>query len=122
MPIDLPSLIAFSGGIVLAMILSGKIAIRGVLDSQHIAKNGQVTEGVVIRVWRPPMAGSFPRVYFEFQPHGSQTRIQGCHIDRRALSGEVTSLPAVGSRVMVRYLPENPAQAVIARLVSRFTH
>ena len=122
MPIDLPSLIAFSGGIVLAMILSGKIALRGVLSSQHIAKNGQMTEGVVIRVWRPPMAGSFPRVYFEFLPQGSDRPVQGCHIDRRALSGEVTSLPAVGSRVMVRYLPENPAHAVIARLVSRFTH
>ncbi|MFL6551034.1 MAG: DUF3592 domain-containing protein [Povalibacter sp.] len=122
MLIELPSLIAFSGGIVLALILSGKVALRGALTSQHIVKNGQVTEGVVIRVWRPPMAGSFPRVYFEFQPHGSDMRIQGCHVDRRALSGEVTSLPAVGSRVTVRYLPENPARAVIARLVSRFSH
>ncbi len=122
MPIDLPSLIAFSGGIVLAMILSGKVALRGALSSQQIAKNGQLTEGTVIRVWRPPMAGSFPRVYFEFQPHGSDRLVRGCHVDRRALSGEVTSLPAVGSRVTVRYLPENPAQAVIARLVSRFTH
>lgn len=122
MPIDLPSLIAFSGGIVLAMILSGKVALRGALTSQHIVKNGHLTEGTVIRVWRPPVAGSFPRVYFEFQPHGSETLVRGCHIDRRALSGEVTSLPAVGSRVTVRYLPENPAQAVIARLVSRFTH
>jgi hypothetical protein len=122
MLIELPSLIAFSGGIILAMILSGKISLRGVLTSQHIVKNGHLTEGVVIRVWRPPVAGSFPRVYFEFQPPGSESLVRGCHIDRRSLTGEVTSLPAVGSRVMVRYLPEDPAHAVIARLVSRHTH
>jgi hypothetical protein len=30
------------------------------------------------------------------------------------------SLPAVGSTVRVKYLPEQPSRAVIARLVSRF--
>jgi hypothetical protein len=122
MLIDAPSLIAFAGGIILAMILSGKISMRGLMASQQIVKEGRMTEGVVIRVWRPPVAGGFPRVYFEFQPQGSDAIVRGCHIDRRSLAGEVTSLPAVGSRVTVKYLPDNPGQAVIARLVSRFTH
>ena len=120
--IEIPSLITFCGGVLLAMILSGKIALSGVLASQRIVKHGQVAEGTVTRVWRPPLAGSFPRVYFEYQPAGSENLIHCCHVDRRSLSAEVSSLPAVGARVTVRYLPENPARAVIARLVSRFTH
>lgn len=122
MPIELPSLIAFCGGVVLAVILSGKIAWRGALVSQHVLKHGQLTEGTVVRVWRPPVAGSFPRVYFEFLPAGAQRSVRCCHVDRRSLTGEVSSLPAIGARVAVRYLPEKPAHAVIARLVSRFTH
>lgn len=122
MLIQFPSLIAFAGGVLLAMILSGKAALRGVLASQRIAKYGQLAEGTVTRVWRPPVAGSFPRIYFEYQPDGAESPMRCCHIDRRSLSDEITSLPAVGARVTVRYLPENPARAVIARLVSRFTH
>lgn len=122
MLIAFPSLIAFCGGAVLAMLLGGKLAWRGAVASQHILKHGQLTEGTVVKVWRPPVAGSFPRVYFEFQPAGTERSLRCCHVDRRLLTDEVTSLPAVGSRVAVRYLPENPAKAVIARLVSRFTH
>lgn len=120
--IELPSLIAFAGGILLALILSGKVVVRGLVASQHIVKNGERAEGVIVGVWKPPVAGSFPRIYFEFQPAGAANVIRCCHIDRRSLSGETTSLPAVGTRVTVSYLPENPARAVIARLVSRFTH
>ncbi len=122
MLIELPSLIAFGGGAVVAMILSGKSALKGALVSQQIVRDGQVTEGRVVDVWRPPVAGSFPRIYFEFQPQGSERVVRCCHTDRRSLSGEVTSLPAVGATVTVRYLPEDPHRAVIARLVSRFTH
>ncbi|HKE95507.1 MAG TPA: DUF3592 domain-containing protein [Povalibacter sp.] len=122
MPIELPSLIAFCGGVLLAMILSGKLALRGMLASQQILKHGEMAEGTIVGVWRPPVAGSFPRVYFEFHPQGATQPVRCCHVDRRSLSGEVTSLPAVGARVTVRYLPENPGRAVIARLVSRFTH
>jgi hypothetical protein len=45
--------------------------------------------------------------------------VQTCHVDRR--TGESTaSLPAVGTVVRVKYLPERPSRAVIAKLVSRF--
>ncbi|MBB6095885.1 hypothetical protein HNQ60_004776 [Povalibacter uvarum] len=122
MVIELPSLIAFCGGVVLAMVLSGKIALRGLLAAQQIVKEGHIAQGRITGVWRPPVAGSFPRVYFEFQPEGSPEIFRCCHTDRRVLSGDVASLPAVGSQVTVRYLPEDPRRAVIARLVSRFTH
>lgn len=120
--LDLPSLIAFCGGVALAMIVSGKVALSGLLASQQIARDGRVAQGTVVRVWRPPVAGSFPRIYFEFTPEGSEQTFRCVHTDRRVLSGEFTSLPAVGSQVSVRYLPEDPRRAVIARLVSRFTH
>lgn len=122
MLIELPALIAFAGGALLAMIVSGKLAFKGVLAAQQIVKQGQLAEGRVVRVWRPPVVGSFPRVYFEFEPEGHGRVIRCCHIDRRPLSGANASLPAVGASVSIRYLPENPARAVIAKLVSRFTH
>ncbi|HEY6640762.1 DUF3592 domain-containing protein [Povalibacter sp.] len=122
MVIQLPSLIAFCGGVVIAMILSGKLTLRGLLTAQQIAREGHMAEGRVVRVWRPPVAGSFPRIYFEFQPAGHDILVRCCHKDRRLLSGEIASLPAVGSSVTVRYLPKNPRRAVIAKLVSRFTH
>ena len=58
----------------------------------------------------------------DWTPEGSEQTFRCVHTDRRVLSGEFTSLPAVGSQVSVRYLPEDPRRAVIARLVSRFTH
>ncbi len=122
MPIELPALIAFCGGAVLAMILSGKLTLRGLLTAQQIARDGQVAEGRIVRVWRPPVAGAFPRIYFEYQPAGMSSRVRCCHTDRRMLDGDVPSLPAVGTQVTVRYLPKDPRQAVIAKLVSRFTH
>ena len=45
--------------------------------------------------------------------------MQTCHVDRR-LGDSVASLPAVGTWVRVKYLPERPSRAVIAKLVSRF--
>jgi hypothetical protein len=120
--IDPPSVIVFSGGLLLAMVLSNKLAVRGVLSAQQIVREGQPAEGRVVRVWQPPIAGSFPRIYFEFQPTGTERLIRACHTDRRSFAGIMTSLPAVGSQVSIRYLPQAPSRAVIARLVTRFTH
>ncbi len=122
MPIELPSLIAFIGGGILAMILSGKLSMRGLLSAQQIVREGCLAEGRIVRVWRPPVAGAFPRIYFEYQPEGSASIVRCCHTDRRVLSGDTPSLPAVGTHVTIRYLPKNPRRAVIAKLVSRFTH
>ena len=86
---DLPSLIAFCGGVALAMILSGKVALSGLLSAQQIARDGRSAQGTVLRIWRPPVAGSFPRVYFEFTPEGSEQTFRFCHTDRRVLSGAI---------------------------------
>jgi hypothetical protein len=87
---------------------------------QNILKDGAAAQGKIIHLWRPPLFGAFTRIYFEFQPEGSASAVRTCHVDRRSVGELVASLPAVGSTVSVRYLRENPTQAVIARLVSRF--
>jgi predicted membrane-bound mannosyltransferase len=120
MAIEFVSVAAFIGGAVLSMFATSRADAKGLLSQQEILKRGERVEGRITKVWRPPLLGSFPRVYFEFQPPGSERMIQGCHIDRRPLAGYISSLPATGTSVAVCYLPENPAHAVIAKLVSRW--
>jgi hypothetical protein len=102
-----------------AMNTSRKLSARQSSDQQQILKAGAVAQGTVTQVWQPPLAGSFPRIYFRFEAE-SGVPVECCHIDCRALGNASASLPAVGSAVSVRYLPENPRSAVIAKLVSRF--
>lgn len=111
--------IAFLAGALVAMIASSRFVALGAQLQQEILKRGIVAQGRILRIWRPPVFGSFTRVYFEFQPHETPESVQTCHVDRRM--GESTaSLPAVGTWVRVKYLPERPSHAVIAKLVSRF--
>ena len=121
MPAELMSAIAFLTGALVAMIASCQSVSKGSALQREILKRGKIAQGRVLRIWRPPVFGSFTRVYFEFQPceHGSLVR--ACHVDRRPFGELRASLPAVGSAVSVRYMPENPTKAVIAKLVSRFT-
>jgi len=120
MPHEFLSATTFLAGILVAMIISCKATVRAAQSAQEIAKRGLAAEGRVLRIWRPPVMGSFVRVYFEFQPDGQDRSLRCCHVDRRPGGGQTASLPAVGSSVSIRYLPESPAHAVIARLVSRF--
>lgn len=120
MPMEILSVAAFLGGAVLSVMASTRVDAKGAEFQQHILKRGEQVQGRVTKVWRPPLLGSFPRVYFEFEPTGTDQVVQCCHIDRRPLAGYVSSLPAIGTAVAVRYLPENPAHAVIAKLVSRW--
>ena len=69
-------------------------------------------------IWRPPLAGSFTRLYIEFEPAGRRELVRACHIDRRSAAEMNASLPAIGSYVNIRYLPDRPQEAVIAKLVS----
>jgi hypothetical protein len=87
---------------------------------QEILQRGHAAYATILRVWRPPLAGSFHRIYFEFAAPGLAAPVQTCHIDRRSLGELTASLPPVGANVAIRYLPENPSQAVITKLVSRF--
>jgi hypothetical protein len=112
---------AFLAGALVAMIASCQAVSKGMRLQQEILKRGAAAQGRVLRVWRPPLFGAFTRVYFEFEPAGDPGAVQTCHVDRRRAGELAASLPAVGAVVNVRYLPESPGQAVIAKLVSRFT-
>jgi hypothetical protein len=119
MPAEYTSAIAFLAGALVAMIASVRSVALGAQLQQEILKRGAAAEGRVLRIWRPPVFGAFTRVYFEFRPQETPGAVQTCHVDRRV--GEWTaSLPAVGSSVRIKYLPERPSRAVIAKLVSRF--
>lgn len=121
MPAEFMSAIAFLAGALVTMIASCQAVSKGSQLQQEILKRGAAAQGRILRVWRPPLFGAFTRVYFEFQPVESGGSVRTCHIDRRACGEPTASLPPVGSNVGVRYLPESPTQAVIAKLVSRFT-
>ena len=119
MSAEYTSAITFLVGALVAMIASVRHVALGAQLQQEILKRGILAQGRILRIWRPPMFGAFTRVYFEFQPQNDPDSVQTCHVDRRI--GEWTaSLPAVGSFVRVKYLPERPTRAVIAKLVSRF--
>lgn len=113
------SFIAFLAGSIFTAVVSSQAVSNGVRLQQTILKQGLAAEGRILRIWKPPLMGAFTRIYFEFEPAGSQRALRACHVDRRFAGELVASLPAVGSPVCVKYLPDNPAQAVIARLVSR---
>lgn len=116
---ELASMVAFAGGAFIALFASTQAVTKAARLQQEILKRGVLADGRVLRLWRPPMFGSFTRVYFEFDLPDGAGAVQGCHIDRRF--GEPTaSLPPVGAAVAVRYLADRPSDAVIAKLVSRF--
>lgn len=121
MSAELMPIIAFISGAMVAAILSSLNVSRAAKLQQEILKRGQVAHGRILHVWRPKLWGAFTRIYFEFEPVGMEGPVRGCHVDRRAAGELRASLPAVGATVSVRYLPDQPRQAVIARLVSRFT-
>ena len=120
MPTEYVSAIAFLAGALAAMIASCTSVSRAVQLQQDILKRGVLAQGKILRLWRPPLFGAFTRIYFEFQPDGAEASIRSCHVDRRRDDELAASLPAVGAAVNVRYLPEHPSQAVIAKLVSRY--
>src|SRR5688572_10854951 len=119
MPIEFMSFVAFLTGAVLASVTSAQAVSKAVRLQQEILKRGAAAQGKILRVWRPPVFGAFTRIYFEFAPAGSAGLLRICHVDRRFAGDLAASLPAVGASVGIKYLPDNPAQAVIARLVSR---
>jgi hypothetical protein len=121
MSAELIPIIAFLSGAMAAAVLSCLSASRASREQLEILKRGHDAHGRVIHIWRPKLYGAFTRIYFEFEPVGIAGPVRGCHVDRRVAGEPKASLPAIGSTVAVRYLPDRPRQAVIARLVSRFT-
>jgi hypothetical protein len=121
MTAELMPIIAFLSGALAAAVLSCLSVSRASKLQQEILKRGEAAHGRVLHIWRPKLYGAFTRIYFEFEPAGVEAPVRGCHVDRRVAGEPMASLPAIGSTVAVRYLPDSPRQAVIARLVSRFT-
>jgi hypothetical protein len=121
MSAELIPIIAFLSGAMAAAVLSCLSASRASRQQMDILKRGHATDGRVLHIWRPKLYGAFTRIYFEYEPAGLEGPVRGCHIDRRVAGEPMESLPAIGTTVAVRYLPDSPRQAVIARLVSRFT-
>lgn len=117
---EILSAIAFVVGMCFAMNTLRRLTAEQNFEQQQILRSGAAAQGIVTQVWQPPLIGSFPRIYFRFEPQGGEGPIECCHIDRRPLGNAMASLPAVGAAVSIRYLPENPNRAVIAKLVSRF--
>jgi hypothetical protein len=117
---DPASLLALISGAALSLVVSVHIAAQRTAQQQQIVRSGTAAEGRIVRIWQPPLQGSFPRIYFEYTPHGASRPIVCCHIDRRSADEFRASLPAVGASVRVRYLPQRPYQAVIAKLVDAF--
>jgi hypothetical protein len=121
MSAELMPIIAFLSGAMAAAVIACLNASRASRQQLEILKRGHATDGRVLHIWRPKLYGAFTRIYFEFEPAGIEGPVRGCHVDRRVAGEPMASLPAVGATVAVRYLPDSPRQAVIARLVSRFT-
>lgn len=121
MSAELMPIIAFLSGALAAAVLSCLTTSRASKLQQEILKRGRDAHGRVLHIWRPRLYGAFTRIYFEFEPAGVDSPVRGCHVDRRVAGEPMASLPAIGTTVAVRYLPDSPRQAVIARLVSRFT-
>ena len=121
MPHEYISALCFLTSMLVAMVGSCVVTQWAARRATETLVRGQCTEGRVLRVWHPPLMGSFARIYFEFEPAGLGRALRCCHIDRRPFDRQRSSLPAVGASVRVAYLPDNPRRAVIAKLVSRFS-
>lgn len=120
MPIDPVSAVCFLAGTAGAWFASQSLTSSLTRRQQEIAQRGHAIMGHIVGIWRPPLAGSFTRLYIEFEPPNHGGRVRACHIDRRAAHELNASLPSVGTAVNIKYLPERPQEAVIAKLVSRF--
>jgi hypothetical protein len=87
----------------------------------HTLQRGVSCRATVVGVQRPFLFDDCTRVYFEFVPEGSDEPLRCCHVERRALTEIALALPATGAQVAVSYLPENPASAVIGKLLTAGT-
>jgi hypothetical protein len=84
----------------------------------HALQRGVSCRATVVGVQRPFLFDACTRVYFEFVPAGGAEPLRCCHVERRALTEIALALPATGAQVSVSYLPEDPAHAVIGKLLA----
>jgi len=118
MPMEM--LTAVAGLVVLTLWMAVKhaVAAHQAGKQREIVRRGTVCQGRVVAIQRPFLLDNCTRLYFDFLPDGTEHSVRACHVDRRADDDLIASLPAQGTLVSVRYLPERPRHAVIGKLVS----
>ena len=95
------------------------IAARREERQRRIAHAGEPCFGRVVAIQRPFMLDDCTRLYFDFTPSGAQQPVRACHVARASKEDDSPNpLPAQGSIVAIRYLPERPQRAVIGKLVA----
>ena len=118
MPFEVSTAIFALAAITLWMAAKHAVAAHQALKQRDIARRGIVCQGRVVAIQRPFFMDSCTRLYFDFVPEGTDQEVRACHVDRRTQDEWMASLPAQGSLVSIRYLPEQPRAAVIGKLVS----
>ncbi|MET0497086.1 MAG: DUF3592 domain-containing protein [Steroidobacteraceae bacterium] len=110
-------LIALVAGLSAWLAHSNANGRRQVQRQMEIVSRGQCCQGRVLAVQRPFLLETATRLYFEFAPPGADRPVQCCHTEIASSDRATVALPTVGTYVTVRYLPENPQEAVIGKLV-----
>jgi hypothetical protein len=114
MPSEVLLAIGFLIAITVWMALQYAIAAHRAEGQRQIATGGVACLGRVVAIQRPFMLDDCTRLYFDFVPMGTEELVRGCHITHRAHHDDSTMpLPAQGTLVRVRYLPEEPHRALI---------
>ena len=118
MPMEMLTAIVGLVALTLWMALKHAVAAHQASKQREIVRRGAVCEGRVVAIQRPFLLDNCTRLYFDFLPDGTEDCVRACHVDRRSADEPIPSLPAQGTLVSVRYLPERPDHAVIGKLVS----
>jgi hypothetical protein len=118
MPAEVSTAILALVALTLWMVAKHAVASHQALKQREIARRGISCHGRVVAIQRPFFMDSCTRLYFDFVPEGADHQVRACHVDRRAERELRTSLPAQGTLVSIRYLPEQPRAAIIGKLVS----
>ena len=118
MPAEVSTAILALAAMTLWMAAKHAVAVHQALKQRDIARRGAVCQGRVVAIQRPFFLDSCTRLYFDFVPEGAEHEIRACHVDRRTQEELMASLPAQGTVVSIRYLPDRPRAAVIGKLVS----
>jgi hypothetical protein len=118
MPNELLLAIGFLTAVAAWIALEQVIAAQQVLRQRRIAAIGIQCQGRVVAIQRPFMLDDCTRLYFDFVPAGGREPVRACHIARPSQDTQIPKLPAHGTVVSVRYLPERPQLAVIGPLVN----
>lgn len=118
MPNEAFAAIAILIAVTLWLALKHAFAVHQAMKQRQIAQCGSVGHGRVVAIQRPFLLDNCTRLYFDFLPAGTDHAVRACHVDRRSPEELQASLPAQGTLVTVRYLPQQPQHAVIGKLVS----